>query len=63
MQVKGMDVSAIDEKVEIMSNIYISNASKENLELLLSKIKSFKKAEVSSSKPKTKENAKEEVKP
>ena len=40
-----MDMSSADSKIEIYNNIYISNASKENLELLLSRIKGIKKAE------------------
>ena len=40
-----MDVSATDEKVQLGSNIMISSASKENLELLINKIILLKKSQ------------------
>ena len=41
--VKGIDVSATDKTVDILTSILISSASKENLELLISKIIEAKK--------------------
>ena len=53
---KGVDVSSVDEVREINSQILISSASKENLELLISKIVALK-----NSQPETK-NVKEVAK-
>ena len=38
MVVKGTDMSAVDGSVEIFTSVLISSASKENLELMISKI-------------------------
>lgn len=42
---KGVDVSSVDEMREINSQILISSASKENLELLISKIVALKNSQ------------------
>jgi len=48
LQLKGNDMSALEEKVEIISTILISSASKENLELLISKLIEIKKGDAKS---------------
>lgn len=42
---KGVDVSSVDEVREINSQILISSASKENLELLIAKIVALKNSQ------------------
>jgi hypothetical protein len=44
MQFKGVDVSALDEQVEVISSIFVSSAGKENLELLITKIIEVRKS-------------------
>lgn len=43
LTLKGVDMSAVDNTVDVFSSILVSSASKENLELMLSKIVELKK--------------------
>jgi hypothetical protein len=45
VQLKGTDVSNVDERIEVNSVILISSASKENLELLITKIITIKNSQ------------------